>query len=62
MNSGSCSKSHLQPRDKAAQEHGRQHNKSIQLLPDMGWDHLALTCLHLGQLLTRQYKHTERSR
>ena len=52
--------SHLQPRDKPAQEHGRQHDTSIQLLPDMGRDHLALTCLHLSQILSRHY--TWRSR
>lgn len=37
---------HLQVWDQMTKEHGRQHNRAIQLLPNMGRKHLALTGLH----------------
>ncbi len=42
---------HLQVWDEMTKEHGRQHNRPIQLLPDMGRKHLTLTGL--------QQDHTE---
>lgn len=36
---------HLQGRDELTQEQGWQHNRPVQLLPDMGRQHLALAGL-----------------
>ncbi len=40
---------HLQVWDQMTKEHGRQHDRAIQLLPDMGREHLALTGLQRGR-------------